>query len=114
MRRSYRSSALSCLVIFVAAVAAFAGCGEARAQATTPSAPAAAEAPATTRLQATLYEVRVAPESIATLDAARLAREADFAKALDALGKKRILYAVDQKVNLAGDRLMTASKYSES
>jgi len=60
------------------------------------------------RLQATIYEMRVPPQSVGTLDAAKLAK-ADFAKPLPEMGAARALYRVDQRVSLAGDRIMVGT-----
>ena len=61
------------------------------------------------RLQATIYEVRVAPDQVAKLDAARLAKR-DLSKHPRELGQSKALYVVDQKVSLAGDRVMVGTQ----
>jgi hypothetical protein len=61
------------------------------------------------RLQATIYEMRVPPERIAALDAAKLAK-ADFAKAPPDLGQPRALYRIDQRVNLSGDSIVVGTQ----
>lgn len=67
------------------------------------------EAASAVRLQATIHEVRVPPEKLGQLDAARLAKT-DFSNHPSDLGSARALYVVDQKVSLAGDHLMVGSQ----
>jgi len=63
------------------------------------------DAPAAVRFQAIICETRLAADRIPALDAARLAQAPDLARALEELGKTRILYSVDQSVALAGDQI---------
>jgi hypothetical protein len=67
---------------------------------------AAAAAPST-RFQATVFEVRLAPERISDLDAralaARAATAADLQAVLGAIGPTKVLVEADQPVNLAED-----------
>jgi hypothetical protein len=77
-----------------------------------PSAPAGAPAPtevAPARFEATIYEVRVPEEGIASLDARALEAKAGtaqaLAKALAEHGQTRVLYKVDQTVNLFGETI---------
>ena len=59
--------------------------------------------------QATVYETRVPENRIGAFDAKSLAAKAitaaDLQKALAACGKTKVLYQVDQTVNLAEDRI---------
>jgi len=61
------------------------------------------------RFQATVYETRVPEKGISAFDAKSLAAKAgtaaDLQKALAACGKTKVLYQVDQTVNLAEDRI---------
>ena len=61
------------------------------------------------RFQATVYETRVPEKGIDAFDAKSLAAKAgtaaDLQKALAACGKTKVLYQVDQTVNLAEDRI---------
>jgi hypothetical protein len=74
---------------------------EARPPAPTEAAPA--------RFEATVYEVRAAEDRIASLDARALEAKAGTAqaltKALAEFGQTKVLYKVDQTVNLFGDRI---------
>ena len=67
------------------------------------------EAASAVRLQATVYEVRLPAEQINRLDAARLAT-VDFSNYPPELGQARALYLIDQKVSLAGDRVMVGKE----
>jgi hypothetical protein len=60
------------------------------------------------RLQASIYELRVAPERIGELDAQKLAT-LDLAKPPPEVGESRPLYLIDQNVSLAGDRVMVGT-----
>ncbi len=61
------------------------------------------------RFQATVYETRVPAKGIGAFDskllAAKAGTAADLQKALSACGKTKVLYQVDQTVNLAEDRI---------
>ena len=61
------------------------------------------------RFQATVYETRVPEKGIGAFDskllAAKAGTAADLQKALTACGKTKVLYQVDQTVNLAEDRI---------
>jgi len=61
------------------------------------------------RFQATVYETRVPEKGIGAFDATSLAAKAataeDLQKALAACGKTKVLYQVDQTVNLTEDRI---------
>lgn len=61
------------------------------------------------RLQATVYELRIPPEKIGELDAARLAK-VDLANPPPEFGSSRALYVIDQKVSLAGDRVTVGTQ----
>ena len=107
MRRSSVIAVVACV-----SLNALAGCGGpreplARADAT-PAVQALEEPSNAVRLQAAIYEIRVAPEQIGQLDAARLAT-ADFSKLPPELGESRALYLVDQRVSLSGDRVMVGT-----
>ena len=62
-----------------------------------------------TRFQATVYETRLPEKGIGAFDsqllAAKAGTAADLQKALTACGKTKVLYQVDQTVNLAEDRI---------
>jgi hypothetical protein len=80
------------------------------------SAPPARSAPpapidlAAAGLEVTVYEVQVPEERIADLEAQALETQAAtpqaLAKALAAFGKTKILYKIDQTVNLYGEQIM--------
>ena len=93
---------------------AIVGCGGSRAEpAGAGEAPPAVQAldehGNAVRLQAAIYEIRVPPEQIGQLDAARLAAM-DLSKLPPELGESRALYLVDQKVSLSGDRVMLGTE----
>jgi hypothetical protein len=54
-----------------------------------------------------IYELRLPAEKVAELDAATLAKSSpqEFQKALAALGQAKLLYRIDQRVKLSGDRV---------
>lgn len=60
------------------------------------------------RLQAAVYELRVPADQVTRLDAAQLAGT-DFSKFPPDMGEARTLYVVDQRVSLAGDKVMVGS-----
>ena len=66
-------------------------------------------------LEATIYEVHVAPESNGSLSAARLTEAAaagptGLDSALSQIGEAKVLYRMDQSIKLAGDRIMIRSR----
>ena len=80
-----------------------------------PAAPApgkAAGLPA--HFQATVYEVQTTPEQVSSFDGKALTSQADTAetllKALSEKGKARILYRIDQPVNVASERIQIGEK----
>ena len=107
MRRS--SVCLACVLL---AVVASAGCEPQakRRPDAEPNAVVTADAEtASARFQATIYEVRVPADRIGALDAGVLVAQAatpeDLEKALSAVGRTRAVYAIDQTVSLAKDRI---------
>jgi len=66
------------------------------------------------RFEATIYEVRVPADRAGELDSSALAAKApkaeDFAKALAALGPTKIMYTVDQVVNLYRDNIKIGTR----
>jgi hypothetical protein len=91
-------------------LAAVVGCaGPRAAQPPAAAVQTRAETSHAVRLQASIYEVRVAPEKIAELDAARLATT-DLSKLPPELGESRALYLIDQNVSLSGDRVMVGTE----
>ena len=66
------------------------------------------------RFQATVYETRVPAKGIGAFDAASLAANtgpaADLQKALSACGKTKVLYQVDQTINLAEDHIRIGNR----
>jgi len=122
---------MKCTALFAFAVFLFsgvlAGCEEPAArEAGSPAAAAAAPEGATppaksrpadllpARFEATVYEVRVPADRVGELDAGALAAKApkaeDFAKALAALGPTKIMYTVDQVVNLYRDNIKISTR----
>jgi hypothetical protein len=95
------------------ALALAAGCAESGSRLAATSESGATTATATAvgmaRFEAILYQVDVAPDRLADLDAraieAKAATAKDFEAALAALGKVKLLQKVDQSVNLAGDTI---------
>jgi hypothetical protein len=83
------------------------------AAAATPAAAKALPVGPACRIEATIYEVRLAPEKAGALDAKALtpaaATDAGLEKALADLGVAKLLYRVDQSVDLAGDTLMVGA-----
>jgi len=65
------------------------------------------------RFEATVYEVQVPEQRIADLDAQALEAKAptaqDLAKALAEFGKVKVLYKIDQTVNLYGESIMLST-----
>ncbi len=65
------------------------------------------------RFEAAVYELRVAEDQLASLDAQSLENKAasaqSLAQALSRLGQTRILYKVDQTVNLYGENILLGS-----
>jgi len=88
------------------ALAVAAGCEE---QAKRPAGASPAAELASARFQATVYETRVPETGVGAFDARSLAAKAataeDLQKALEGCGKTKVLYQVDQTVNLADDRI---------
>lgn len=63
--------------------------------------------------EATVYEVHLPPDRVGQLDSRALSGgkdSASFKKALEALGKTKVLYRVDQAVKLAGDRVSIGTR----
>jgi hypothetical protein len=97
--------------------------GEAASARPLPAEPAAGK---TARLRATVFEVHLAPDRIADLDAQALAAKsgtpADLQAALEAFGPTKVLYQADQAVNLLHDQVtlrkdesfVTGSRMTES
>lgn len=89
---------------------ALAGCGQEDTKA--PGTAAGAAGPV--RFRATVYEVRMAPARVGALDAKALAAKgptaAAFAAELEAVGKTKALYQVDQTVNPSKDRAMVSTR----
>jgi hypothetical protein len=66
------------------------------------------------RLEVTVYEVPVPENRIMELEApaleAKAATPQDLAKALEAFGKPKVLYKIDQAVNLYGESIMLGTR----
>jgi hypothetical protein len=65
------------------------------------------------RLEAVVYQVAVPADRVAALDGRALEGKStvkDFEKALAEFGSAKLLYKVDQSVNLAGDRITIGSR----
>lgn len=96
-----------CAILLAAAVS---GCGQADVKA--PADAAGAAGPV--RFRATVYEVHMAPAKMGELDAKALAAKgataAAFAAELEAVGKTKALYQLDQTVNPAKDRAMVGTR----
>jgi len=65
-------------------------------------------------IDAIIYEVRVPPARVGELDAEALSAgqgtPADFQKLLEAIGRTKVLYRMDQAVKLAGDQIKIATR----
>jgi len=100
-----------CVACAVLAVIAAAGCEPQaeRGARVGPEGTAAPAGAASARFQASIYEVHVPADRVGALAADTLAADAATAerleKALSAIGKTRVAYAVDQTVSLAEDRI---------
>ena len=94
----------------LSSISAFAvvGCNSKPAEPPPPAVQLLNESSTAVRLQATIYELRVPAERIGELDSAKLAK-ADFSHPLPDFGEARALYRVDQKVSLAGDRVIVGT-----
>jgi len=96
------TAALSCFLVL-------AGCNQGGGTSTTAQVQPLAENATAVRLEATIYQIRMPADKIAELDATRLAA-ADFSQPLADLGQPVALYRVDQRVSLAGDKIVVGTQ----
>jgi hypothetical protein len=100
--------ALSIAVVAFVCLVGVVGCASSSGQSKV-AVQALEEKASAVRLQATVFEMRLPPEKIGALDAMQLATM-DLSKLPPEMGESRALYVVDQKVSLAGDRIMVGTQ----
>jgi hypothetical protein len=113
--RTGKSAAGALMAAALVAVALAGGCSRSKASKEPVGGPdaallRAAVQPATARLEATIYEVRVPPAKVGDLDATLLADAASLPRALEVFGSAKVLYKVDQVMDLAKDAVEVGTR----